>query len=137
MGAADHEAWVREVGERRVHPDDVQHPSGMIRGSTEGKVDYRLAMDGPMFDRWAELLTNAAERKGKRNWMNACTEEDLERFLEGFARHARQYLRGDDDEDHAAAIMFNLNGAEYVRERLREQQRADTRQELMRAAGRQ
>jgi hypothetical protein len=26
-----------------------------------------------------------------------------------------QYLRGDVDEDHASAVVFNLNGAEYLR----------------------
>jgi hypothetical protein len=101
-----------------VHPEDVKHESGAIRGSEEGKVDYTLALDGPMFDRYAELLTKAAERKGRRNWMNAAEQGDLERFQRGLMRHVRQYLRGDTDEDHAAAIIFNLNGAEYVRERL-------------------
>jgi hypothetical protein len=98
--------------------ENVTHPSGMVRGSTEGKVNYLLVYDGPMLDRWATHLTNAAPSKGKRNWMNARTLDDLERFREGLARHVRQYLNGDVDEDHAAAIMFNLNGAEYVRAHL-------------------
>ena len=29
-----------------------------------------------------------------------------------------QWLAGESDEDHAAAIIFNLNGAEHVRGRL-------------------
>jgi hypothetical protein len=92
----------------------------MVRGSTEGKVNYLLVYDGPMLDRWAAHLTKAAPSKGKRNWMNARTPEDLERFREGFARHARQWLAGETDEDHAAAVVFNLNGALYVMERLNE-----------------
>jgi hypothetical protein len=99
---------------------DVTHPSGMVRGSTAGKVNYLLVYDGPMFERWAVHLTNAVESKGKRNWMNAESLADLERFREGFARHSAQWLRGDDDEDHAASIIFNLNGAEFVAQKLRD-----------------
>lgn len=98
----------------RVEPS----ASGVMRDTTEGKVNYLLAFDGPMLERWAAHLTRGVAVRGKRNWMNAATEEDLERFRESFARHAIQYLRGDTDEDHVAAMFFNLNGAEYVRERL-------------------
>lgn len=97
---------------------NVELPSGMVRSSTEGKINYLLVHDGPLLKRWARHLTNAVASKGKRNWMNAHSEDDLERFREGFARHSAQWLAGEVDEDHAAAIVFNLNGAEYVRERL-------------------
>ena len=99
--------------------ENVVHASGTVRSSTVGKVDYTLVFDGPMLDRWANHLTAAIPSKGKRNWMHACTEADLERFREGAARHFRQWLRGDTDEDHAAAVYFNVCGAEYVRDRLR------------------
>ena len=29
-----------------------------------------------------------------------------------------QWLEGDESEDHAAAVMFNLSGAEYVKQKL-------------------
>jgi len=93
---------------------NVRLKSGMVRGSTEGKIDYLLVRDGPMFERWAAHLTANAEDKGKRNWLNAHDAEDLARFRESAARHFEQWLRGDTDEDHAAALFFNVNGAEYV-----------------------
>jgi hypothetical protein len=96
----------------------VELPSGMRRSNTAGKTDYTLALDGPMFERYAKHLTAAVPSKGKRNWMNAQSEDDLERFREGFLRHAVQWLRGDDDEDHAAALFFNVTGAEYVKDQL-------------------
>ena len=117
MGWPNPRTWRIPTG-MDLHPDDVRLSSGLIRGSTAGKINYLLALDGPMFERWAALLSAAADRKGARNWMLAHTEEDLERFREGLARHTIQYLRGDTDEDHAAAMLFNLNGAEYVRARL-------------------
>lgn len=93
--------------------------SRVIRNPTAGKIDYLLVRDGPLYKRWAALLSANAARTGKRNWMHAATEEDLERFRESALRHMEQWLDGETDEDHAAAVLFNLNGAEYVRERLR------------------
>jgi len=93
--------------------------TGVNRSSTEGKTDYLLVRDGPMFQRWAAWLSRFAPTRGKRNWMNAHEFSDLERFVESAARHFEQWLNGEDDgEDHAAAIIFNINGAEYVKEKL-------------------
>jgi hypothetical protein len=91
--------------------------SGMARDVTEGKTDYSLVLDGPMFDRWAAHLTKGAARYSKRNWMLAEGDAELARFKESALRHLLQWYRGEVDEDHAAAVFFNLNGAEYVREK--------------------
>lgn len=88
--------------------------SGMNRESEDGKVDYTLLRDGPMFRRWAELLTAAIPVRGRRNWMLAEGDDDLARFRRSAARHFEQWLAGETDEDHAAALFFNVNGAEYV-----------------------
>jgi len=106
------------VSDYEVKGDPVTLASGMNRESEDGKIDYLLVRDGPMFKRWAELMTRAIPKRGRRNWMKANSEEDLERFRRSFARHAEQWLAGEDDEDHAAACIFNLNGAEHVREQL-------------------
>jgi hypothetical protein len=100
------------------------HESGLVRDTTEGKVNWLLVYDGPLLERYAVHLTKGAKTKGKRNWLKAgnnpnTAQSDLERFLEGFARHAAQYLQGDESEDHAAAIWFNLNGAELVKGKIR------------------
>jgi len=91
---------------------------GMVRDTTEGKTDFTLALDGPMFQRYAEHLTKGAQKYEKRNWMKADDQEALDRFRESALRHLMQWLRGDRDEDHAAAVWFNINGAEYVRAKL-------------------
>lgn len=93
----------------------------MVRDITEGKIDFLLVRDGPMLLRWATHLTNGAKKYAKRNWMQANGEEELERFKESAARHFEQWLRGDVDEDHAAAVLFNINGAEYTKDRLERQ----------------
>jgi len=111
---------IKDSGERQ------QFDSGMVRDTTEGKTDFTLALDGPMFERYAEHLTKGAQKYAKRNWMQANGREELERFRESALRHLLQWLAGDRDEDHAAAVWFNINGAEYVRERLLDEYRADS-----------
>jgi hypothetical protein len=92
-----------------------QFASGMQRDVTEGKTDYSLVLDGPMFERWAAHLTKGAVKYEKRNWMKADGSEEYVRFKESAFRHFLQWYRGDTDEDHAAAVFFNVNGAEYVK----------------------
>jgi hypothetical protein len=93
----------------------MEFSSGMVRDTSDGKLNFLLLRDGPMLWRWAGLLTRGASKYAPRNWMLASGEEEYERFRESAARHFEQWLRGDDDEDHAAAVFFNINGAEYVR----------------------
>ena len=88
--------------------------AGMQRDVTDGKIKYHLVFDGPMFERWAAHLTEGAKKYGERNWQDARTVEERDRFKESAVRHFIQWLRGDTDEDHAAAILFNVNGFEYV-----------------------
>lgn len=103
----------KDSGERQ------QFESGMQRDVQTGKVRYDLALDGPLFQRYAELMTRGAEKYSARNWMKAAGDEELERFRASAVRHFIQWYKGDTDEDHAAAVVFNLNGAEYVKEKMK------------------
>lgn len=96
----------------------VEFDSGMRRDTEDGKADFTLVRKGPMFRRWAEHMTKGAEKYGRHNWTLANGREEYERFQRSAARHFEQWLAGERDEDHAAAVMFNLNAAEYVREQL-------------------
>ena len=96
--------------------------SGMVRDTTAGKVDYSRALDGPMFDRWAAHLTRAETKypdvaPGVPNWTLARGSEEYQRFRKSALRHFLQWFRYEVDEDHASAVFFNINGAEYVRAR--------------------
>jgi hypothetical protein len=115
---------VKDSGSRQ------EFDSGMVRDTQDGKIDYTVVLDGPMLDRWAEHLTKAKQkypdiRPGVANWTLAAGEEELVRFRKSAFRHFRQWLRGDSDEDHAAAVIFNLNGYEYVKEKLNEKDSHD------------
>jgi hypothetical protein len=92
--------------------------SGMQRDTQEGKPRYDLTYAGPMLERWAGLLGRGAEKYDANNWMKADSWDEWERFRSSAARHFAQWMSGERDEDHAAAVVFNMNGAEYVRERM-------------------
>src|SRR5438105_106835 len=98
----------------------------MVRDTAADKTDFELIFNGPMAERWAEHLTKGARkypdvRPGVPNWTLASGEEELVRFRKSAMRHFIQWFRGDEDEDHAAAVLFNVNGYEYVKRRMIEE----------------
>ncbi len=103
---------VKDSGQRK------EFSSGMVRDTADDKVRFDFVFDGPMLPRWAKHLTLGAKKYSARNWMQAEGPEEMERFKESAIRHFFQWVNGDRDEDHAAAVYFNLNGYEYVREKL-------------------
>jgi hypothetical protein len=108
---------VKDSGKRQ------QFEGGMVRDTTEGKIDYDRIYDGPMADRWADHLTKGNVKypdvePGVPNWMLADGIAEYTRARKSAARHYRQWRRGDTDEDHAAAVFFNINLKEYVQEKL-------------------
>ncbi len=98
--------------------DRIQFESGMVRDTEDDKVDYTYMLAGPMLDRYCVHLEKGAVKYGKENWLLADDQAALDRYERSLFRHVIQYLRGDRSEDHASAIIFNVNGAEYVRDRL-------------------
>lgn len=108
---------VKDSGERQ------QFASGMMRDTGTGKIEYDRILEGPLLDRWAEHLTKGAQKypdnaDGTANWTRAAGREEYVRFRKSMLRHLMQFLRGDRDEDHAAAVVFNLNGMLYLENKL-------------------
>lgn len=105
----------KDSGERQ------EYSTGMKRDIQKGKPAFHLITpsvlpyDEQMLTRWAALMTRGAEKYGERNWELAKTEEELERFKASAFRHFMQWLTGEDDEDHAAAVMFNIQAAEFTK----------------------
>lgn len=109
--------WV----DMRPLPDSgrrAEFESGMVRDVEDDKVKYDLVLDGPMFERWAAHMTAGAEKYDERNWMLAEGNAEFQRFRRSALRHFIQWFQGNDSEDHAAAVIFNINGAEYVTDRM-------------------
>jgi hypothetical protein len=109
---------VKDSGKRE------EFKSGMVRDTTEGKVNFWRVLAGPMLQRWAAHLTKGAVKypdiaPGISNWTLAGSERELMRFKDSAFRHFVQWQRGERDEDHAAAVFFNINGACYVEDKLK------------------
>lgn len=95
--------------------------SGMRRDTQEGKARYDLVvpLEGEsMLRRWAELMERGMAKYGYRNWELANSEEEMIRFKASAWRHFVQWSSGETDEDHAAAVFFNIQAYEYVKEKL-------------------
>lgn len=94
-----------------------EYPSGMVRDTTKGKPRFDL-IDRPMLRRAAELYARGAEKYGDNNWQLANSEDELVRFQASAFRHFMDWLEGKRDEDHGAAVFFNIAAAERVRDQL-------------------
>jgi hypothetical protein len=57
-------------------------------------------------------------KPGVPNWTLAAGPEEYQRFKDSAFRHFIQWYENERDEDHAAAVLFNINGAEYVRDKM-------------------
>ena len=96
----------------------LEFKSGMKRDVEEGKPRFDLIYM-PMLKRWAELMARGAEKYGEGNWQKAEGEEELKRFKASAFRHFIQWINDEIDEDHASACFFNVSGAEYVKDKMK------------------
>lgn len=109
-----------------VKDSGVREPyaSGMVRDTQKGKARFDLLRprgvpyDAQFLTRVAMLMTRGAEKYGFRNWEVANSQEEIDRFEGSAERHMMQWLSGETDEDHAAAVVFNLLAAETTRWRM-------------------
>lgn len=108
---------IKDSGKRQ------EFSGGMVRDTQDGKIDWWRVRVGPMLKRWAIHLTKGNIKypdvsPGTPNWTLAAGEEEMFRFRASADRHFAQWMDGDVDEDHAAAIYFNVSGYEYCKEKL-------------------
>lgn len=110
---------IKDSGKRK------NYKSGMHRDITEGKAIYPLLIPEylplreSLLHRWAMWATKGIHKYGRRNWELANTEEELQHFIDALGRHFFKYYYGvEDGEDHAAAIVWNLNAVESLKWRL-------------------
>lgn len=95
----------------------IKFKSGMVRDIQDDKPQYDLIYM-PMLKRWAELMARGAKKYGRDNWKKAKGEEELNRFKASALRHMIQWFEGENDEDHASAVFFNISGAEMIKQKM-------------------
>lgn len=106
--------------------------SGMRRDTQEGKPRFDLILPKSlpyqftMLTRWASLMERGAKKYGVRNWERGNGVEELERAEASALRHMMQWLGGETDEDHAAAVFFNIAAAEYFKYQLSQAEEHNT-----------
>lgn len=99
----------------------AEYDSGMVRDTDSGKGRFELLLplgvpyEAQFLTRVAQLMARGAEKYDTRNWEKAAGDEELERFKSSAIRHLMQWAAGETDEDHAAAVVFNLLGYETTR----------------------
>lgn len=109
---------VKDSGKR------LSYDSGMVRDTTEGKPRFEfLIPDGIPYDaqfltRIAAHMAKGAAKYGDRNWEKANSSEELARARGSALRHMLQWQADETDEDHAAAVFFNMMFAETVKWKL-------------------
>lgn len=110
----------KDSGER------AEFASGMVRDVERGKprFDLLLPLGIPyreqLLTRFADLMARGAEKYNPRNWEQADSTDELARAKSSAFRHFIQWMAGERDEDHAAAVMFGLMAAEAISWKLRQ-----------------
>lgn len=100
------------------------YASGMRRDVQDGKPNFGLifpegvAYEDQFLTRFAGLLERGAVKYGDNNWQLANSQEELTRFRASALRHAVQWACGETDEDHAAAVVFNLMAYETTKRKV-------------------
>lgn len=100
---------------------------GGMREPQDGKPRFDLLLpEGVPFaeqflTRFAVHMTKGAAKYEDRNWEKFSDKEALERAKASALRHIMQWLSGETDEDHAAAVVFNLMAAEHVKRKMESQ----------------
>lgn len=95
--------------------------NGGVRDTQDGKPRFDLVLpktvpyDRQMLTRFAALMARGAEKYSDRNWEQFSDQDALDRAKASAMRHLIQWMTDEDDEDHAAAVYFNVMAAEYVK----------------------
>lgn len=88
---------------------------GGNRDSAEDKLDYTL-LPIPALKRVVRHYMNGLKKYGRDNWKKLSLPEDIERYKQSMFRHMMQYLSGECDEDHLAAVVWNALSLLYFEE---------------------
>lgn len=102
----------------------VNFAGGGLREPQDDKIRYDLLMPigVPL---WRQFLTRCALHMGQslkkypeRNWEQFADLEAYDRCKASAFRHFMAWMAEETDEDHAAAVFFNLMAAEHVKSKI-------------------
>lgn len=99
---------VKDSGKRQ------KFKTGAVRDIQKGKGRFDL-LPPRAIKRVAKQFEFGAVKYGDRNWEKGMP---LSRYMDSILRHAFQVLEGNDDEDHKAAIAWNVLCMIEIEERI-------------------
>lgn len=91
---------VKDSGQR------TDFATGAMRDLSEGKGRYDL-LPFIAVERLAKHYENGARKYKDRNWEQGIP---LRSYLDSALRHLSKWAQGSDDEDHLAAVLWNVAG---------------------------
>lgn len=106
---------------KQLNPQHEQFPGGGMREPQGDRPRFELLypkdvpFDEQLLTRCAVHMAKGAEKYADRNWEKFSDPASLERAKSSAMRHLVQWMTGDTDEDHAAAVVFNLMAAELIK----------------------
>ncbi len=87
--------------------------TGAKRDGNEGKVRPDL-ISPKMLKALGKVMAEGAKKYGERNWEKGIPQEV---FKESASRHYVSWMDNQDDEDHAAKLIFNIMGWIHFRDK--------------------
>ena len=90
--------------------DNRQFDTGAQRDTSEGKLRMSLLPQQEL-KRVMKRYLDGAEKYGENNWMKGMP---LSVYYDCAHRHLEAWWRGEDSEDHAAAVVWNMLCAMYT-----------------------
>ena len=87
-----------------------QFDTGAQRDTAEGKLRMSLVPQQEL-KRVMKRYLDGAQKYGENNWMHGMP---LSVYYDCAHRHMEAWWRGEDDEDHAAAVVWNMLCAMYT-----------------------
>jgi hypothetical protein len=88
--------------------------TGAQRDTSEGKLRMSLLPQQEL-KRVMKRYLDGAEKYGENNWMNGMP---LSVYYDCAHRHLEAWWRGDNDEDHAAAVVWNMLCAMWTEKKI-------------------
>lgn len=103
----------------------ARHSDGVVRDKAEDKPRFDLLFprgvpfEDQLITRVADLYERGAGKYGARNWEKSESEDTLEHHEAALMRHVVRFLCGvEDGEDHAAAVVWNVNAVDLTRRKI-------------------
>ena len=90
--------------------------TGAVRDKQHGKGLPHL-IPPIALRRLAQHFENGAEKYGRNNWQNGIP---LSSYIDSAQRHLWAIIEGKDDEDHAAAVIWNISCFIWTKSRISE-----------------